>query len=104
MSENNFRINIKIDGRNYPLSIDREDEERYRRAAKIVNETINEFRKRFQNNDQQDIMAMTAFQAALNFTKLEHRQDYTQFIDDIKDINDDISDFLNEKKVRNRDI
>lgn len=97
MSENNFRINIKIDGRNYPLTIDRKDEERYRKAAKIVNETINEYRKRFQSNDQQDIMAMTAFQAALNLCRLEDRQDYAQFIDDIKDLNDDISDFLNEK-------
>ena len=97
MSDNNFRINIKIDGRNYPLTIDRKDEERYRKAAKIVNETISEYRKRFQSIDQQDILAMTAFQAALNYSKLEERQDYSQFIDDIKDINDDISDFLKEK-------
>ena len=97
MSDNNLKINIKIDGRNYPLSINRNDEERYRRAAKIVNETINGFRQRFQKNDQQDIMAMTAFQQALNYSRLEDRQDYSQFIDDIKDINDDISDFLKEK-------
>lgn len=97
MSDNNFRINIKIDGRNYPLNIDRKDEERYRKAAKFVNETINEYRKRFQNIDQQDVLAMTAFQAALNYSKLQDRQDYSQFIDDIKDLNDDISDFLKEK-------
>jgi cell division protein ZapA len=94
VKDNDFRINIKIDGRNYPLNIDRNDEERYRKAAKFVNETITEFRKRFQNNDQQDIMAMTAFQAALNFSSLQDRQDYSQFIDDMKDLNDDISDFL----------
>ncbi len=100
MKESNFRINIKIDGRNYPLNIDRKDEERYRKAAKIVNETITEFRTRFQNNDQQDIMAMTAFQAALNYNRLQERQDYSQFIDDIKDLNDDISDFLREKNQK----
>lgn len=100
MKENNFRINIKIDGRNYPLTIDRSDEERYRKAAKIVNETINGFRSRFQTNDQQDIMAMTAFQAALNYSRLEDRQDYTRFIDDIKDLNDDISDFLEGKEQK----
>ena len=100
MKDSNFRINIKIDGRNYPLNIDRKDEERYRKAAKIVNETITEFRTRFQNNDQQDIMAMTAFQAALNYTRLQDRQDYSQFIDDIKDLNDDISDFLREKNQK----
>lgn len=100
MKDNNFRINIKIDGRNYPLTIDRSDEERYRKAAKIVNETINGFRSRFQTNDQQDIMAMTAFQAALNYSRLEDRQDYTRFIDDIKDLNDDISDFLEGKEQK----
>ena len=97
MKDNDFRINIKIDGRNYPLTINRRDEERYRKAAKFVNETIGEFRKRFQHNDQQDIMAMTAFQAALNYSILQDRQDYSQFIDDIKDLNDDISDFLKEQ-------
>lgn len=97
MKDNDFRINIKIDGRNYPLTINRKDEERYRKAAKFVNETIIEFRKRFQHNDQQDIMAMTAFQVALNYGSLQERQDYSQFIDDIKDLNDDISDFLKEQ-------
>ena len=100
MSESNFRINIKIDGRNYPLNIDRRDEERYRKAAKIVNETIAEFRNRFQNNDQQDIMAMTAFQAVLNYVRMENRQDYSQFIDELKDLKDDISDFLQEKSQK----
>lgn len=98
MKDKSFRIHIKIDGRTYPLSINRVDEERYRRAAKIVNETIAEFRKMFQSNDQQDIMAMTAFQVALNFTEEQERRDYSQFIDDIKDLNDDITDFLKEKE------
>ena len=100
MKDKSFIIHIKIDGRTYPLNINRVDEERYRRAAKIVNETIAEFRKMFQSKDQQDIMAMTAFQVALNFTKEQERRDYSQFIDDIKDLNDDITDFLKEKEKK----
>lgn len=98
MKDKSFRIHIKIDGRTYPLNINREDEERYRKAAKTVNEMIAKFRKVFQDNDNQDIMAMAAFQMALNFTEEQERHDYAQFIDDIKDINDDIADFLKEKK------
>jgi cell division protein ZapA len=98
VKDKSFRIHIKIDGRTYPLNINRVDEERYRRAAKIVNETIVEFRKMFQDNDNQDIMAMAAFQVALNYTEEHERQDFSQFIDDIKDLNDDISDFLKEKE------
>lgn len=100
MRDNKFRIHIKIDGRSYPLNINREDEERYRKAAKIVEETMSFYRTRFQNNDQQDIMAMTAFQVALNYCKEQESQDYSQFIDDIKDLNDDISDFLKESKKK----
>jgi cell division protein ZapA len=98
VKDKSFRIHIKIDGRTYPLNINRVDEERYRKAAKIVNETIVEFRKMFQDNDNQDIMAMAAFQVALNYTEEHERQDFSQFIDDIKDLNDDISDFLKEKE------
>lgn len=98
MKDKDFRIHIKIDGKVYPLNINRVDEENYRRAAKIVNETIAGFRKKFQNNDQQDIMAMTAFQVALNYTQEQERHDYSDFIDDIKDLNDDITDFLKEKE------
>ncbi|MDX1284436.1 MAG: cell division protein ZapA [Draconibacterium sp.] len=97
MKDNNLRIHIKIDGRPYPLNINRKDEERYRKAAKLVDETINEFRKMFRDNDQQDIMAMAAFQIALNYTEQHDRQDYSQFIDEIKDLNDDIIDFLKDK-------
>lgn len=97
MKDKDFRIHIKIDGRVYPLNINRDEEERYRKAAKIVEETISGFRKMFQNNDNQDIMAMTAFQVALRYTEEQQRRDYSQFIDEIKDITDDISDFIKDK-------
>lgn len=97
MKDKDFKINIKIDGRPYGLHINRDDEENYRRAAKIVNETLDNFRLKFRNNDQQDIMAMTAYEVALKYTTEQQSRDYSQFIDDIKDLNDDISDFLEEK-------
>lgn len=100
MENKSFRINIKIDGRVYPLNINRADEERYRLAAKMVNETVGEFRKLFQNKDSQDILAMSAFQIALNNTELQHQEDKTQFIDELKNLNDDISDYLKEKNQK----
>jgi len=93
-------INIKIDGRNFPLTIDRKDEERYRLAAKMVNETINKFRNEFGEIESQQIMSMTAFQIALNNTELQNRNDTSLFIDELKNLNDDISDFLKEKEKK----
>ena len=93
-----LRINIKIDGRIYPLHINRSDEERYRLAAKMVNETATKFRDTFRDKESQDILAMTAFQIALSNTELQNRDDSSFFVDELKNLNDDISDFLKEKK------
>ncbi len=100
MDKSKFGINIKIDGRVYPLEIDRADEEKYRQAAKMVNETVLKFRELFRDKDAQDILAMTAFQVALGYTELQNRKDKTLFIEKLKDLNDDISDFLKEKRKK----
>jgi len=92
-----FRINIKIDGKNYNLTINIEDEERYRLAAKRVNEIVRKYREQFGDQDSKDILAMAAFQIALSNTEIQQRNDKTLFIEELKNLNDDISDFLKEK-------
>ncbi|NCB06827.1 MAG: cell division protein ZapA [Bacteroidia bacterium] len=100
MNKSKFGINIKIEGRVYPLQIDREDEEKYRLAAKMVNETVLKFRELYRDKDSQDILAMAAFQVALGYTEMQFRKDKTLFIEELKNLNDDISDFLKEKKKK----
>lgn len=100
MDKNKLRINIKIEGRVYPLNIDRKDEEKHRIAAKTVNETVQKYRELFRDKDAQDILAMAAFQIALNQTEMLEREDKSLFIDGLKNLNDDISDFLKEKKTK----
>ena len=100
MEKKIIRINIKIDGKNYPLIIDTEDEERHRLAAKRVNEIVRKYREQFGEMDSKDILAMAAFQIALSKTELPQRNDKTLFIEELKNLNDDISDFLKEKKKR----
>jgi cell division protein ZapA len=95
-----LRINIKIDGKGFPLTINSEDEERYRLAAKRVNEVVQKYREQFGERDSNDILAMAAFQIALSSTESQHRNDRTLFIEELKNLNDDISDFLKEKKKR----
>lgn len=98
MENNNFRIHIKIDSRTYPLDINRNDEEKYRLAAKIVNDTVGRFRGLFRDNDSQDILAMSAFQIALSVAETIKSEDKNLFIEELKNLNDDISDFLKEKR------
>ena len=91
-------INITIDGKPFPLTIEREDEESYRIAAKKVNEVIARYRKWFRDKSSQDILAMAAFQIALENTELQNKVGGALFIEELKNLNDDISDFLKEKE------
>lgn len=100
VDKNQLRINIKIEGRVYPLNIDRKDEERHRVAAKTVSETVNKFKTLFRDKDARDILAMAAFQIALNQTELLEHADKSLFVDELKNLNDDISDFLKEKSEK----
>jgi cell division protein ZapA len=95
-----LRINIKIDGKAFPLTINGEDEERYRLAAKRVNDVVRKYREQFGERDSNDILAMAAFQIALSNAELQERDDRSLFIEELKNLNDDISDFLKEKKKR----
>jgi cell division protein ZapA len=57
-------INIKIDNRSFPLVVKRQEEARYRNAARKLNEVVNTFKVNYPELEVTDIMAMSAFQFA----------------------------------------
>lgn len=54
-------IRLKIGDREYPMKVDAIDEEKIRKAGKIINERLRVYRNRFGINDKQDLLAMVAF-------------------------------------------
>lgn len=87
-------INIKIDGRSYPLKVEKENEEKFRKAAKIINELVLQYRQKYINNDSQDVIAMTAFQIALKTIELEEQADRSPLFDELKKLDEDLGDYL----------
>ena len=100
MDKRRIKINIRIDGRSYPLTIDADDEEKYRLAAKNVNDIVVKYRQQFSGQDSNDILAMTAFQVALSNIEKKQREDKTLFIEGLKNLNDDIADFVTELRKK----
>lgn len=90
-------INIRIDNRGYPLLVDRKDEEKYRQAAKLLNDLILQYRGLFTDKDSQDILAMAAFQYVLKYLDKKKDAESIELISEIKNLNDDVSDFLKQK-------
>ena len=89
-------INININGRVYPLKINRkEDEEaRIRKAAKMINDIVLEYKKKYVNQDAQDFLAMTAFQFVLKNLEMEEQSDESPIIEEIRLLDEQLSEFL----------
>ncbi|MFY9150960.1 MAG: cell division protein ZapA [Prolixibacteraceae bacterium] len=91
-------INIKIDGRSYPLKVDRENEEKHRKAAKIINDIVLQYRQKYVNNDTQDFLAMAAFQFVLKALDLEEKVDRSPLFDELKQLDEELGDYLSSKE------
>ena len=62
--EEEISIKVNIGDRQYPLRINIREEEKVRKAAKIINEKLGFYLNNFSVKDKQDALAMTALEFA----------------------------------------
>lgn len=72
-------IKIRIGNREYPMRVKAEDEERIRKAGKLLNEKIKNYQNQFGIDDTQDLAAMVAFDCLVEKLK---REETTEASDD----------------------
>ena len=89
-------IKLNIGGRTYPITIDREQEEKYRKVAKRINDIISEYSKKYSKLDMQDFMAMTTFQVVFENMEKADMEDESPVLEELKSMDEELSDFLNE--------
>ncbi|MBN2263527.1 MAG: cell division protein ZapA [Prolixibacteraceae bacterium] len=92
--DDKLAINIMIAERRYPMTIDRGDEEKIRKAAKILNERVLQYRKAYTGKDNHDFLAMTALQFVIKMLELSENQDVDPFIRQIEQINSEVEKYL----------
>lgn len=95
----NSKLNIKLNiaGKSYPLSIEREKEEKYRRAEKEINDLVTKFRSRFRA-ESEDYLAMAALQISLANVELEMSRSLGDDIDALVDIDRELDEYLSSLK------
>ena len=71
MADGKIKINLSIAGRLYPITIDAEEEELYREAAKRLNDKITEY-SRIPRFDVTDRLAMAALRYSILALTTEH--------------------------------
>ena len=77
-----IKINLQIADSNYPLTINREEEEMVREAAKQVNIRLNAYREYYKNLEPEKIIAMVAYQFSLETPYTEKVKELTELLED----------------------
>ncbi len=62
---NTFAISVKIAERKFRLKVKPEEEERVRKAAKLIDEKIKDYSHSYAYNDMQDLLSMVVLQFAV---------------------------------------
>ena len=88
MDDNRLRITINLDGQDYQLVIDRDEEEDVRAAAKRVNSSLNAVGQLFDSSEmgKNQLTTLVAYQLALDGIRAEKKADTKPCIDKIKEL------------------
>jgi cell division protein ZapA (FtsZ GTPase activity inhibitor) len=95
--EKDFSLTLVIDGRKYPLKINRSEEEAYRNAATKINSRINQYRVAYGDSPNlitQDFIAMTAIQILVENFKLGTKNYTEPYENKISSLIDELDQYL----------
>ncbi|MCL1943367.1 MAG: cell division protein ZapA [Candidatus Azobacteroides sp.] len=100
MTDDKLRIKIQIEGREYPLFINRKEEEMYRKARLKLSSIVGQYKTRYSktgNLDTQDFLAMTAYQFSVDNLLLAEEKDIDTFTDKVRQLTAEIEKYLQEE-------
>ena len=92
-----IKISLQMAGASYPLTINREDEEMVREAAKQVDIRLNAYREHYLNVSLERIIAMVAYQFALENLQLKDRNDTEPYTSKIKELTEVLETYFKEQ-------
>ncbi len=90
-------IKVQIAERFYPLKIDRSEEERIRKAAKLINDRLLQYKQRYTDKDPQDFLAMAALQFVIQLLDCESKQNFLSLEQDLKALSEELDVILKEE-------
>lgn len=93
--DDKLNIHLKIADRSYPLTVERDKEEIYRRAEQEINRYIAAFRASYRT-DTEGYIALTALQLSLHNLELQADRSLGKEIDALTDLDKMLGDYLNK--------
>lgn len=95
--DDKLSIRVNVADRYYPLKVERENEEKIRKAARMINEKILQYKQRYSDKDVQDFLAMASLQYVIKLTEDEERLNDDQIPELLKELILKIDSALEDK-------
>lgn len=95
--DDKIKINLQLAGTSYPLTIARKDEEMVREAAKQVNIRLNVYREHYRDLSKERVIAMVAYQFALESLQMKDRNDTAPYTEKIKELTGVLETYFKEQ-------
>lgn len=84
--DDKLSIRVNVADRYYPLKVEGENEERIRKAARLINEKVLQYKQRYVDKDTQDFLAMAALQYVIRLIEVEEDEEDTSVEDGLKEL------------------
>jgi cell division protein ZapA len=97
--DDKLSINITIAQRIYPMTINRNDEEKIRKAVKVINERILLYQQKYSGKDNQDCLAMATLQFVIQLIEQVEKSEMDSTMIQIDEINKELSGYLKKNNV-----
>jgi cell division protein ZapA len=97
--EDKLSIRVNVADRYYPLKIDRNDEEKIRKAAKMINEKVLQYKQKYNDKDLQDFLAMAALQFVIKLIESETKFDVSPVLDELTELDELLGEYLEKSNI-----
>ncbi len=94
MTEDMLSIKVQIAERFYPLKIKRQDEEKIRQAARLINDKVLQYKQRYTDKDTQDFMAMATLQFVISLLDCEQQQNVVSLEEELGNLSSELDELL----------
>jgi cell division protein ZapA (FtsZ GTPase activity inhibitor) len=96
--DDKLSIRVNVADRYYPLKVERDNEEKIRRAARLINEKVLQYKQRYTDKDVQDFLAMAALQFVIKLSEEEEELSNSYLPDTLKELINKIDSVLESEQ------
>jgi cell division protein ZapA len=94
--DDKLSIRVNVADRYYPLKIERKDEEKIRKAAKLINEKVQAYKQHYADKDTQDFLAMAALQFVIKVLETEQTEQIDDITKDLEELSQQVAEILSK--------